>query len=67
MNITITVKTNYGVDRFYVTGDATEAVRSLTRRKTVDAADLRALKALGHEIVYEATTPRIVDNLKLEV
>ena len=67
MKIAVTVKTNYGVDRFYVTGNATHAIRILTRRKTVEVADLEALQVLGHEIVYEATTPRIVDNLKLEV
>jgi len=52
MNPTITYyeKTNYGAPAFYIASEHHDAVRHLTRRKTIDHTDLQALRALGFQV-----------------
>ena len=41
----------YGTTRLYVTdGEVSAALMALTRRRTIEARDLDALRALGHSV-----------------
>lgn len=52
MNDTITFyeKFNYGQSDYYIASEHAEAIRTLTRRKTVNIHDINALKALGFNV-----------------
>jgi hypothetical protein len=52
MNDTITFyeKTNYGAPAFYIASEHRDAVQTLTKKKTIDHADIKALRALGFSV-----------------
>jgi len=45
--IIIEVRNNYGSEAIYVVSDNAKAVRTLTKKKTIDRIDIEALRALG--------------------
>ena len=56
MNTTIRVRTKpaYGTIHHYIRDEATaQAVSMLTKKKTVDAGDIKALQALGFTVIVE--------------
>ena len=49
--VQVYIKTAYGIDHYYVKDDKqSEAIQTLTKKKTVDRWDFRALEALGFSI-----------------
>ena len=57
--IIIEIRNNYGNEAIYVVSDNAKAVRTLTKKKTIDRIDIEALQALGltvvtHQSPYEA-------------
>ena len=59
MNKTIQIETRsvYGNEMMYVVGEYAEAIRCLTKKKTVSECDLRQLKALGFTL---AAAPQLL-------
>ena len=56
MNIKVYSQSHYGINHTYILDDTvSDAVMTLTKKKTVDRYDMRALEALGHtfEIVLD--------------
>jgi len=58
--ITVEFRNNYGNEAIYVVSDNAKAVRTLTKKKTIDRNDIEALQALGltvvtHQSPYEAS------------
>lgn len=54
MKIEYYKKNVYGVENIYIhPSNASAAVRLLTGKKTVSDEDLKALTALGHEIIHK--------------
>jgi hypothetical protein len=51
MQVQYYVRYVYGKPLMYLTGNAAGAIHQLTHRRTVDAADLEALKELGHAVM----------------
>ena len=49
-NIQIEVKSNYGAPAFYVVSEHKEFIQVLTRRITIDANDIAALRNLGFSV-----------------
>ncbi len=45
--ITVEFRNNYGNEAIYVVSDNAQAVRTLTKKKTIDRNDIEALRALG--------------------
>ena len=45
--ITVEFRTNYGNEAIYVVSDNAKAIRTLTKKKTIDRNDIEALRALG--------------------
>ena len=45
--IIIEMRNNYGNEAIYVVSDNAKAVRTLTKKKTIDRNDIEALRALG--------------------
>lgn len=67
MNTTIQFysRSAYGVDRLYLVDiEQAELIRTLTRRKTIEIADLRALQNLGFT-VQQVADPRAAVMTKL--
>ena len=62
MTVTIETRTVYGNEMIYPIGAMAEHVQQLTGKKTVDLSDLRALQALGIEVV-EAKRASIIDSI----
>ena len=51
MNIKVFQKSNWGNTHTYILDDnINDAVMTLTKKKTIDRYDIRALEALGHTI-----------------
>jgi len=49
--VQVYIKTSYGIDHYYVVNDKqAEAIETLTKKKTIDRWDFRALEALGFTI-----------------
>jgi hypothetical protein len=48
--ITYYEKTNYGAPAFYIASEHRDAVQTLTKKKTIDHADIKALRALGFSV-----------------
>jgi len=49
--VQVYIKSRYGVDHYYVVDDKqSEAIQTLTKKKTVDRWDFRALETLGFSI-----------------
>lgn len=48
--ITYYEKSNYGAKALYIASEHRDAVQTLTRKKTVDHSDLKALRSLGFEV-----------------
>lgn len=58
MEITYYIERQYGIERTYIADEATaRSLRALTRRTTLDARDIEALKALGYTL-KEVIKPR---------
>ena len=58
--ITVEFRSNYGNEAIYVVSDNAKAIRTLTKKKTIDRNDIEALQALGltvvtHQSPYEAS------------
>ena len=56
MNIKVYCQTHHGTTRTYIKDETVkDAVMTLTKKKTIDRNDMRALEALGHtfEIVLD--------------
>lgn len=54
MKIEYYKKNVYGVENIYIhPSNISVAVRALTHKKTVNDEDLKALAALGHEIIHK--------------
>ena len=58
--ITVEFRNNYGNEAIYVVSDNAKAIRTLTKKKTIDRNDIEALQALGltvvtHQSPYEAS------------
>ena len=58
--ITVEFRNNYGNAAIYVVSDNAKAIRTLTKKKTIDRNDIEALQALGltvvtHQSPYEAS------------
>ena len=51
MEVKIELRNVYGKQNIYVVSPNAQTIKSLTRKQTVDATDLRSLKALGMTIV----------------
>lgn len=45
--IKVKVKKHYGVERYYVIGEHEKAIKSLTKKTTIDVYDMDALAKLG--------------------
>jgi len=51
MQINYYIKSVYGNDLKYISGDETEkAIQQLTGKETIDDDDIEALEQLGHEV-----------------
>ena len=49
--VQVYIKTSYGIDHYYVVNDKqAEAIEALTKKKTLDRYDFRALEMLGFTI-----------------
>ena len=45
------IKSVYGANKYYIANpDQASAIATLTRRKTVDASDMKALEAMGYTL-----------------
>lgn len=58
--IKIETKSVYGNDLMYVVSEHAEAIQNLTGKKTIDASDIKQLKALG--FTFEAAAPTLAVN-----
>tara|TARA_R100000458_G_C8231549_1_gene213090 strand:- start:278 stop:544 length:267 start_codon:yes stop_codon:yes gene_type:complete len=45
--IIVEIRSNYGNEAIYVVSENAEAVRTLTKKKTIDRSDIAALRSLG--------------------
>lgn len=53
MNITIKIKTVYGVERIYPVCENAKLFLSLTGNKTFSLVDIEHIKALGYDVEVE--------------
>jgi len=52
--VIVRVREVYGVERIYPVNDNAQRFADLTRKKTLDRADLHDIKALGFNVTSEA-------------
>ena len=50
MTIQINIKQVYGVERIYPVNDQAIILAQLTRKKTLDRADINLIKKLGYDV-----------------
>jgi len=56
MNITITIKSNYGNEAIYPICNAGKNILKLTGRKTLTRSDINILKNMGYSITVKGST-----------
>ena len=54
--VIVRVREVYGVERIYPVNENAQRFADLTRKKTLDRADLHDIKALGFNVTSEAVT-----------
>lgn len=66
MNIKVFTRSNWGNTHTYILDDnINDAVMTLTKKKTIDRYDIRALEALGHTIEIVLDPSLSVDRASL--
>jgi hypothetical protein len=60
MEILITTKNVYGKTLIYVVKqEQREAIKTLTKKETIDTYDIRALEKLGFSVLFTASLPSL--------
>lgn len=64
MKITVTPRSNYGIDTFYPACPAAELFARIAGHKTLTRNTLRDVQALGYEIELKTEEPKIFKHLQ---
>jgi hypothetical protein len=53
MNITLSIKRNYGTEHIYPVCDTAARLTALTGKRTLSHADIKTIRALGYTITVQ--------------